>query len=255
MTWLDDCMQRWVHTTAPFAAHASACKFGSNWAKTWCFVSNKPVIFAVAQLCDHGPRSHESVVGVRLPDGSFKSRLTAEYPVALATTLAQIIHQFTTCSDRHCPLDSWTNLLPPKLAWPLLGRRVEDGGGLTSSALCTGSLSIQPWPLLRKRWFQRLCDSKHCFKIVANIQQGLPDPPLSQDELKPYLDDLLEVFHLQDAKDLITTIVPGQPFRLNLWQHLVSSWNDPDASFFDILKIGVRLGVNRSLPPSPAWPS
>ena len=255
MTWLDDCMQRWVHATAPFAAHASACKFGTNWAKTWCFVSNKPDIFAVAQLCDHGPHSHESVIGVRLPDGSFKSRLTAEYPEALAATLAQIIHQFTTCSDRQCPLDSWSNLLPPKLAWPLPGRRVEDGGGLTSSALCPGSLSIQPWPLLRKRWFQRLCDSKHCFKIVANIQQGLPDPPLSQDELQPYLDDLLEVFHLQDAKDLITTIVSGQPCRLNLWQHLVSSWNAPDTGFFDLLKIGVRLGVNRNLPPSPAWPS
>ena len=31
MTWLDDLMQRWVHNTAPYAAHASACKFDTNW--------------------------------------------------------------------------------------------------------------------------------------------------------------------------------------------------------------------------------
>ena len=255
MTWLDELMHHWVQTTAPFAAHASACKFDTNWAKTWCFVSNKPHIFAVAQLCDHAPHSHESVIGVRLPDGSFKSRLTAEYPEALAATLAQIIQQFTTCQNRRCSLDSWTELLPPKLAWPILVRRVEDGGGLTSSALCTGSLSIQPWPLLRKRWFQRLCDSKHCLKIVAHIQKGDPQNPLSAEELKPYVDDLLSVFQLQDIKDSICNVVPGQPFRLDLWQRLVLSWNDPDASFFDSLKSGVRLGVNHNLSPSPAWPA
>lgn len=218
---------------------------------TGCFVSNKPHIFAVAQLCDHGPNSHESVIGVRLPDGSFKSRLTAEYPEALAVALAQIIHQFNTCGNRQCPLDSWMALLPPKLAWPLPRCRIEDGGGLTSSALCAGSLSIQPWPLLRKRWFQRLCDSKHCFKIVANIQKCDPNARISMDELQPYLDDLLSVFQLQDVKDSICTIAPGQPFRLHLWQHLVSSWSGPDAGFFDLLKIGVRLGVNRNLVPSP----
>ena len=253
-SWLDELMQHWVHTTAPFAAHASACKFDTNWAKTWCFVSNKPHIFAVAQLCDHAPHAHESVIGVRLPDGSFKSRLTAEYPDALAAALAQIIHQLTTCQNRHCSLDSWTNLLPPKLAWPILDRRVEDGGGLTSSALCAASLSIQPWPLLRKRWFQRLCDSKHCLKIVAHIQKGDPQNPLSADELTPYVEDLLSVFNLQDIKDSVCSVVPGQPFRLDLWKSLALSWNDPDASFFDMLKTGVRLGVNHDLSPSPAWP-
>ena len=71
MTWLDELMAAWVHTTAPYAAHASAWKFGADWAKVWCFVSNKPQIHTLGQSCDHSPNTHESVVGVRLPGGSF----------------------------------------------------------------------------------------------------------------------------------------------------------------------------------------
>ena len=74
MTWLDELMWTW----APSAAQASACRFGANWAKTWCFVSNKPQILSLGLSCTHGPGSHESVVAVKLPDGAFKSRLTAE---------------------------------------------------------------------------------------------------------------------------------------------------------------------------------
>ena len=47
MTLLDELMWKWVHSIAPFAAHASACRFGGNWAKAWCFVSNKPQILSL----------------------------------------------------------------------------------------------------------------------------------------------------------------------------------------------------------------
>ena len=170
----------------PMQAHASLAPIG---AKTWCFVSNKPVMspsFVTTGLSPMNlwlasdylmaPSNRDSLQSIQRHWQPLWPRSSSSLP-----------HVPTG----NCPLDSWRNLLPPKLAWPLPGRRVEDGGGLTSSALCTGSLSIQPWPLLRKRWFQRLCDSKHCFKIMANIQQGLHDPPLSQEELQPYLDDLL----------------------------------------------------------------
>ena len=193
MTWLDELMRRWGHATAPFAAHASAC-----WAKVWCFVSKKPHILALGLSCDRGPNTHESVVGVRLPDETYKSRLTAEYLVDLATALAGIIHQFTTCSGHHCPLSTWRDLLPPKLAWPYQRHRVEDGGGMRSSALCPGPLSISPWPMLRKMWFKRLCDSQHCLRIVAHIKKGDPRAPLSPTQLQPYMEDLLSAFQVHD---------------------------------------------------------
>ena len=45
MAWDDDLMSQWVHTVTPFAAQASACQFGRDWAKTWMFVANRPDIF------------------------------------------------------------------------------------------------------------------------------------------------------------------------------------------------------------------
>eukprot|EP00435_Cladocopium_sp_Y103_P026209 s1025_g6.t1 len=131
MTWLDDLMSDWVHTIAPFAAHASACAFDTDWAKAWCFVANKPQIVGVAKSCTHGPQAHESVVGVRLPDGTIKSRLTAEYPKLLAAALADIIKPFTTCTGRVQAIKSWQNLLPAKLVWPTRDYRVEDAPPLS----------------------------------------------------------------------------------------------------------------------------
>ena len=254
MTWLDDLMWTLVHTIAPYAAQASACQFGANWAKTWCFVSNKPQIQQVALSCTHGPGTHESVVGVKLPDGTWKSRLTAEYPVALAAALASIVKPFTTANSIMCPLAHWKSQLPLKLDWPRPTHRIEDGGGLPSSAPCHVPLSISPWPTLRRRWFERLCSTKQCFKVVAHLESGNPAPPLSEAELQPYLADLLDVFQAQHMESQLALIAPGQPFRLHLWKLLVSTWDDCDAPFLDILAEGVRLGVNGSLAPSPAWP-
>ena len=58
------------------------------------FVSTGPDIHSVARSCLHEPGGH--VVGVRLPDGSFLSRTTAEYPPQLARALATIIRPFVT---------------------------------------------------------------------------------------------------------------------------------------------------------------
>ena len=175
--------------SCPFAAHASACQFGQDLAKTWCFVSNKSQIEGVACSCDHPPGTHESVVGVRLPDGSFKSRLTAEYPQPLAAALARIIAEFTTHSGQVQPLRSWRQTLPQKIQWPDSLHRIEDGGGLPSSALSVLPRGVSLMKELRTKWFQRL----NWLRIVAKLQTGHPGPPLHADELQPYLMDFLEV--------------------------------------------------------------
>ena len=201
MTWLDGLTCKWVHSVAPFAAHAGACRFGTDWAKTWFFVSNKIQILNLALSCNHAPNSHESVVGVKLPDGSYKSRLTAEYPPDLAVALAEVIKEFTTCSGQVCPLSTWKSHLPTKLTWPEVCHRIEDGGGIPSSASGHMLMSTSQCTQLRQKWFKRLCDSKDCLKIVAKLETANPSTPLSDEELGPYLADLLSVFqagHLQD---------------------------------------------------------
>ena len=182
MTWLDDHMVAWVHSEAPYAAHAHACQFDVNWAKMWCFVSNRPKISILARSCTHGPKAHMSIVGQRLPDGTLMSRLTAEYPPSLATALATLVSQFTSCRGKFLTLPQWRSMLPVRVQWPQLTSRVEDGGGLPSTALHVGSTQGSNFDQLRAAWFQRLCNSKDCLKIFAHLQKGSRDPPLTEAE-------------------------------------------------------------------------
>ena len=96
MTWDDPLMYEWVHAVTPYAAQACACQFDKDWAKAWMYVSNRPAICHLARSCPHPAGTHEPIVGVRLPDGTFKSRLTAEYPALLAQALASIIRPYLT---------------------------------------------------------------------------------------------------------------------------------------------------------------
>ena len=97
MTWDDPLMYEWVHAVAPYAAQACACQFDKDWAKAWMFVSNRPAISHLARSCPHPAGTHEPIVGVRLPDGTFKSRITAKYPALLAQALDPSWRRVTRC--------------------------------------------------------------------------------------------------------------------------------------------------------------
>ena len=254
MTWDDPLMYHWVQAVAPYAAQACACMFDRDWLKAWMFVSNRPGIFAVARSCPHLPGSHQQIAGVRLPDGTFMSRITAEYPPELARALATIISQYVTTGSGEVPLEQWQQLLPPRLQWPVLMNRVEDGGGLPSTAFHMTKCIADPLVKLRSRWFKRLSDTRHCLKNTAALISGCREPPLSQQQLQPYVEDLLESLGCPPGDHLLHT-PPGQPFRLHLWHRLAVFLGDPDADFLLSLEKGVPLGVNTDLIPSPAWPS
>lgn len=133
-----------------------------------------------------------SIVGQRLPDGTFMSRLTAGYPPSLAAALATLVSQFTSCRGKFLTLPQWPSMLPEHVQWPRLTSRVEDGGGLPSTALHVGSSQGSKLDHLRAAWFQRYCNSKDCMKIFAHLQKGSRDPPLSESELSLYIDDLVQ---------------------------------------------------------------
>ena len=220
------------------------------------FVCNDASIELVARSCNHPPGSHQPIAGVKLPDGSFLSRLTAEYPLQLAEALAEVIQPFVTHGGRHVKFSDWRTLLPPKLEWPLTQARVEDGGGVTSTALQCHLPDKDPLAQLRARWLDRLCASKDCLKISHALRQGLGSDPITAEELNPYLRDLLQSLDElpgSDRADLME-VVPGQPFRLSLWERIATVCNDPDVKFFGLLKLGVPLGVNSHLDPAPCWP-
>ena len=98
------------------------------------FLSNRPGILKLASSCQHGSRAHQKIWGSRADDGTFLSRLTAEYPSSLATSLAGFLSTYTSAGAAEIPWQSWKSLLPTQPLWPTLTRRVEDGAGFNSTA-------------------------------------------------------------------------------------------------------------------------
>ena len=106
----------------------------------------------------------------------------------------------------------------------LIQARIEDGGGVTSTALKCQLPDKDPLSQLRARWLDRLCTSKDCLKISHALSQGLDSDPITAEELKPYLRDLLQSpdeLPGSDRADLME-VVPGQPFRLSLWERIAT---------------------------------
>ena len=255
MTWLDEEMSAWVRSTAPYLAVAAACRYGADWRKYWLFCSNRPDILQLGLECDHAPDAHINFAGLRLPDGTFFSRLTACYPPDLADKLALIFSPFLSKRDVQIPLASWRTWLKPQfMAQPVL-HRVEDGGGLVSTAVWHVPQSQDFFKMLRQRWTTQLFRTGLHHHILQHFATGSKESPLSHAQLLPFLEDIKYTFGIDDADWLrMLEVEPGQPFRLELWKTFLVAMQDPDVAFLSELKSGVRLGVNNVIPPSPLWP-
>ena len=255
MTWLDGLMSAWVRATAPYLAAAAACRFGTDWQKAWLFCSNRPDILALGLGCVHPPKSHLNFAGLRLPEGTFYSRLTACYPQLLADALADIFVQFLTTHATQLTLSSWASSLSPTFQVQTLAQRVEDGGGLISTAVWHHPQAPDTLGGLRKLWTTRFLNTGLHKQILAHFSTGSKAPPLSGDQLQPFLDDVRDFFNLSEqAWDSALTVAPGQPFRLGLWKLMLQAIEDPDVDFIHQLQDGVRLGVHNVIQPSPLWP-
>lgn len=255
MTFLDPDMVAWIRSTAPYLAAVPACKYGTNWQKSWLFCSNRPDILQLGATCDHDPATHLNFAGLRLEDGTFFSRLTACYPDLLASKLASVVTPFLTQHGLQIPLDKWSYHLSSKFQTQSLINRVEDGGGLISTAVWHSPQAVDHFATLRKAWTTRLFESGLHRQILDRLAQGSSEPPLTIDQLDPFLLDIKQCFALEEPRWAgLLHIESGQPFRLDLWKFLLQCMRDPDADFIDQLKTGVRLGVDFDIPPSPLWP-
>eukprot|EP00435_Cladocopium_sp_Y103_P032719 s574_g8.t1 len=168
-------------------------------------------ILTLGLSCNHGPNSHELVVGVRLPDGTFRSRLTAEYPPELASALAGIIKNFTTLGGRVADLDlaswrSWVafpfdvaqSLLPCGRWWWLPEHCALFWGAVHSTMAFTAQEVVPS-----------TCTSKDCLRIVVHLASGCPSAPLTEEALQPYFDDLLVAFDAQHHSEHLRHVAPG----------------------------------------------
>ena len=200
-------------------------------------------------MCDHRPGAHPTQKGKRLTDGAFASRLTAEYPPQLARVLAEFFQPFLTPQNRIVTISAWRARLPTKPAWQVSNVRVEDGGGLLSTADWLRPRSGDHLSSLRRAWSQRLLTDGLCNKIARHFSAAPEAPPLDDAELQPFLADLCHFFSVSDRESFLS-ISPGQPFRLGVFQRLLRCTQDPEECLCPMLAEGVRLGVGVPLAPS-----
>ena len=253
LLWLDPDVTAWCRLTAPHGATVAACQVGLALHKSWSFFCNDPGIATIASVCPHPFGFHPAVSGKRASDGSFLTRRTAAYPHALAQSLAELASPWltsVTSPSEAVSLVDWQTLLPPRLPWPDLKYRIEDGAGTCSTARPSPASSSDRLRNLRAAWSRRLLRDGLAVRIASALNSGRRDPPLSELELEPFLADLRVFLGVTDEATWkhLTSVQPGQPFRLGLWQSLSVVCADPDSDYLDLLRDGVPLGISSSIP-------
>ncbi|CAE7232659.1 unnamed protein product, partial [Symbiodinium sp. CCMP2456] len=254
LLWHHPSCTSWIRHHCLSAVEVAACNHGLDVFKSWTFVSNLSDLSGLASSCQHPKGVHSPISGRRDSSGQFLTRHTACYPASLCSRLASILDPLLSRHVGVIPFLSWeTRLLAPKLHWPIPASRVEDGAGSCS----TGSWSVpqgeDSFRLLRQAWMQRITRPEFLGKFRANLASGSKDPPLSDVDLRPFLEDLRSFLRLSEKEfETLLCVPPGQPFRLFLLEALLEVSRDPDISFIDLLVEGVPLGVDEAMSSCPA---
>ena len=87
MAWLEPLVRRFIKFCALFLVNFPACAYNRNWYKSWLLACTYPAMKSLGTVCGHPPGTHEQIAGARNPDGSYKSRATAEYPSEMCSAM------------------------------------------------------------------------------------------------------------------------------------------------------------------------
>ena len=131
LAWKEPSNQQFVSQCSCYMVATPACKWGLDIFKTWAIAATSDKISILAGQCQH--RDHMDFRGKRLPNGTFVSSLTAEYPSSLASAIVDILKPWVSQSSSfNQDLPLWRNLLSRNLI--SRGPRIPDGAGDCSSA-------------------------------------------------------------------------------------------------------------------------
>ena len=236
--------QQFLEQCSCYFVATPACKWGLDWYKTWAIAASSDRIHTLSGQCTHD--NHQDFRRKRLPDGSFISALTAEYPSKLASAIIDIIKPWASQSSSYSQdLALWKHLLAKR---PIArGSRITDGAGNNSSANWTIPLSQDIFKEVRKRWISRILSNKlhTCFVHACITHQTAPF--ITDEDLFPFLHDLTSSF---PSTHWDTSVQDFQPFRLKLFHTLLSSSKDPDA---DSSTFAGRNPTRSFFPSQPSW--
>ena len=248
IAWKEPSSRQFVEQCSCYFVATPACKWGLDFFKYWAIAATSEHISHLAGHCSH--RDHMHFRGKRLPDGSYISALTAEYPSAFASAIIDIISPWVTKFFLliNQDLSTWRSLLSPN---PISkGPRITDGAGDISSADWTIPQSSDFLKSLRQMWIKRILATKLHTKVVDGCQNHQSEPFVSEDELLPFLNDIQHSF---PSTSLDFTIPDHQPFRLQLFHSLLLISKDPDPKIATLLQEGIPSGAFLQLAPVGLW--
>ena len=239
-----DMLRDWNAT----CAYVAACHWGMQLPKSWLLCSNDIAIESLAGKCTC-PLGHPSFAGKRTSTGTFVSAETAEYPPSLAMAIAQIMSRKCTFNGVEI---NWNQPLLRPTEKPTK-KHINDGGGIPSSAEWTVPHKRDIFHGLRAILLEYGKEHGLINRVSEHLQQGLPEAPLSREELNP-LKQLMHNWAHQHGLHLDWTISPGQNFRLFILETFAKWIQDPDLALYHFLQQGVPTGVLQPIPPSHIWP-
>ena len=247
LAWKEPSHQQFASQCSCHFVATPACKWGLDIFKTWAIAATSDRISTLAGHCTHF--DHMDFRGKRLPDGSFVSSITAEYPSAFASAIIETLRPWTSQSSIiNFDIDQWRNLLAKK---PITrGPHITDGAGDSSSANWTIPSSDDHFQTLRQRWIKRILQAKFHHRFVAASKQHSADPFITEEELAPFLQDIQDSF---PAVSCDMSILPHQPFRLHLLHSLLLLAEDPDSNIALLLQQGIPSGAFSQIEPAGIW--
>ena len=237
LAWCEKFLQQFLEQCSCYIVATPACKWGLDWYKTWAIAASSDRIQSLAGQCTHS--THQDFRGKRLPDGSFISALTAEYPSKLASAIVEIIKPWVSQSSSfNQDLTQWKQLLAKR---PIArGPRITDGAGNNSSANWTIPLFQDTFKDIRKRWINRILNNQFHTRFVHACLTNQTATFITEEELTPFLLDLASSF---PSIHWDTSIQDFQPFRLKLFHTSLSLAKDPDADIARHLQEGIPSGA------------
>ena len=172
LAWKEPSHQQFLSQCSCHFVATPACKWGLDIFKTWAIAATSDRISTLAGHCKHS--DHMDFRGKRLPDGSFVSSITAEYPSSLASAIIDALRPWTSQSNTfNFNIAQWRNLLAKN---PITrGPRITDGAGDNSSANWTIPLSNDHFQPLRQRWIKRILQSIYHRTELAPFLQDIRD--------------------------------------------------------------------------------
>ena len=255
MSWLEPVAQSFIRHIAFHCVVIAACCYDANWDKAWLFATSWDKLQSLAGTCQHSRGSHESVVGARDADGSFRSRKTAEYPKQLASSIANLVFPLLSQNSLDLSLTAALKYMPIKSLqdFPFSS---EDGGGIHSTPdwSMAERTSEDVFRLLKQSLFEFIFSKNLHKEFLANIANKLSDPPFS-DNIVDEARQIMGRFLQQHSKPADWTIREHQPMYVSIMHSLQFFMPNEDVPLFPVLIEGVSTGFHSDVQPSGCFPA